>query len=175
VLQQEFKTCLSTTANITTWRHAAIAISRKHLGGAKFKRDYNSEPAPTWVAEQTGHTAYVAGNVYARGIEEAPGYVASARAEYRSLSRTWHSFLGFGVYLGVLPPNSLKRLREDNWKALKEHDLARHPWEAVDIEAEVQRRVKLELLKMNSPMRQAKGHKTKRVERVVIELGEEID
>ncbi|KFY80306.1 hypothetical protein V499_00824 [Pseudogymnoascus sp. VKM F-103] len=149
VLQQEFKAYLNTTAHITIWRHAAIAISRKHLGGAKFKRDYGSEPAPTWVAEQTGHTAYVAGNVYARGIEEAPGHVASARAEYRALSRSWHSFLGFGVYLGILPPNSLKRPREDSREGLKEHDQAGHLREAVNIEAEVQRRAKLELLKTN--------------------------
>jgi hypothetical protein len=175
VLQQEFKVYLNTTANITIWRHAAIAISRKHLGGAKFKRDYGSEPAPTWVAEQTGHTAYVAGNVYARGIEEAPSHVASARAEYRAHSRTWHSFLGFGVYLGVLPPNSLKRLRDDSGEGLKEHDPASHLRGAVDIKAEVQRRVKLELLKMNPPIRQAKRYKMKRVEQVVIELGGETD
>ncbi|KAL5344739.1 hypothetical protein ACLOAV_010431 [Pseudogymnoascus australis] len=120
ILQQAFRTWLNTDGNITTWRHAAIAISRKHLEGAKFKRDYGAEPAPTWAAEQTGHTAHVAGNVYARGIEEAPGHVASARAEYRALSRSWHSFLGFGVYLGVLPPNSLKRPREDD-RDIMEH------------------------------------------------------
>lgn len=176
VLQQEFKACLSTTANITTWRHAAIAISRKHLGGAKFKRDYNSEPAPTWVAEQTGHTAYVAGNVYARGIEEAPGHVASARAEYRALSRTWHSFFGFGAYLGVLPPNSLKRPRDESSRGIKDGNPNPSSYieEAeVDIEAEIQRRVKTEveaeverrvkeaLLQMNnSRLQQAKRQKT---------------
>ncbi|KFZ13107.1 hypothetical protein V501_03876 [Pseudogymnoascus sp. VKM F-4519 (FW-2642)] len=88
VLQQEFKAYLNTTANITLWRHAAIAISQKHLGGLKFKRHYGLEPAPTWAAEQTGHTANVAGNVYARGIEEAPGHVELARTDYRALSRT---------------------------------------------------------------------------------------
>jgi len=99
------------------------------------------------VAEQTGHPGYIAGNVHARGIEEAPGHVASAREEYRALSRTWHSFLGFGVYLGVLPSNSLKRPRDDSEEKLKERNPGSHPREAVDIEAEVQRRVKLELLK----------------------------
>jgi hypothetical protein len=170
VLQQEFKAYLNTTANITIWRHTAIAISRKHLGGAKFKRDYGSEPAPTWVAEQTGHTAYVAGNVYARGIEEAPGHVASARAEYRALSRTWHSFLGFGVYLGVLPPNSLKRRQEDSREEVKEHNLASPAMEIVDIEAEVQRRVKLELLNLDC-LHQVKRQKIKQAEQV--ELGKE--
>lgn len=145
VLQQEVKSYLKTTANINIWRHAAIAISRKHLGGAKFKRDYSSEPAPTWVAEQTGHTAYVAGNVYARGIEEAPGHVASARAQYRALSRTWHSFLGFGVYLGVLPPNSLKRPRDLSSIEVKDSNLSFRIGEVGDIEAEIQKRVKTEV------------------------------
>lgn len=151
ILQQAFRTWLNTDGNITTWRHAAIAISRKHLGGAKFKRDYGSEPAPTWAAEQTGHTAHVAGNVYARGIEEAPGHVASARAEYRALSRSWHSFLGFGVYLGVLPPNSLKRARDDAGETMAEHA------EPFDIEAEIQRRVRQELVRMKCvPLQSAK-------------------
>ncbi|KFY56414.1 hypothetical protein V496_06705 [Pseudogymnoascus sp. VKM F-4515 (FW-2607)] len=86
---------------------------------------------------------------YCNAAQEAPGHVASARAEYRALSRSWHSFLGFGVYLGILPPNTLKRPREDSREGLKEHDPASHLREAVDIEAEVQRRVKLELLKIN--------------------------
>jgi len=42
-----------------------------------------------------GHTAIIAGNAYAHGIEKAPGHVASARAEYRIISRAWYSFLGF--------------------------------------------------------------------------------
>jgi hypothetical protein len=186
VLQQEFKVHLNTNARIILWRHAAIAISRKHLGGAKFKRDYGSEPAPTWVAEQTGHTAHVAGNVYARGIEEAPGHVASARAEYRSLSRTWHSFLGFRVYLGILPPNSLKRPRDESSKGIKEGSLSSCVGEVEDIEAEIQRRVKTELkakverrvkealLRINdSYLPQVKRQKTEQVEQIAIEQGEE--
>ncbi|KAL5344753.1 hypothetical protein ACLOAV_010150 [Pseudogymnoascus australis] len=148
VLQQEFKAYLNTTANITLWRHAAIAISRKHLGGLKFKRDYGSEPAPTWAAEQTGHTANVAGNVYARGIEEAPGHVELARTEYRALSRTWHSFLGFGAYLGVLPPNSLKRPRDESRRGMKDRDVNLSSCireDEVDLEAEIQRRVEIEV------------------------------
>jgi hypothetical protein len=180
VLQQEFKAYLNTTANITLWRHAAIAISRKHLGGLKFKRDYGSEPAPTWVAEQTGHTANVAGNVYARGIEEAPGHVELARTEYRALSRTWHSFLGFGAYLGVLPPNSLKRPRDESSRGMKDgnpNPLSYIREAEVDIEAEIQRRVKTEveaeverrvkeaLLQVNdSRLQQVKRQKTNKIE-----------
>jgi hypothetical protein len=140
VLQHDLKASLNTTANITLWRHTAITISRKHLGGAKFKRDYGSEPAPSWVTEQTGYTAYIAGNIYMRGIEEAPGYVVAACTEYRALSRTWHSFLGFSTYLGVLPPNSLKRPRDNSSTVLLSSIR-----DVEYIKAEVQRRVKAEL------------------------------
>lgn len=142
-LQQEFKACLNTTTNIILWRHAAIAISRKHLEGAKFKQDYSSGLAPTWASKMAGHTALVAGNVYARGIEEAPGHVASACAEYRALCRAWHSFLGFGVYLGALPSNSLKRPSQE----LELEQQKKVRLEGMEIEAEVQRRVEQELCK----------------------------
>jgi hypothetical protein len=145
-LQQEFQTGLSSTGNITLWRHAAIAISRRHLNGAKFKRDYGSEPAPTWESEQAGHTAIVAGNVYARGIEEAPGHVASARVEFRALSRAWHSFLGFEAHLGMLPQNSLKR-KGYHIAGQEKEQLKRTCKEEIDIEVEIQRRVEQELYK----------------------------
>jgi hypothetical protein len=54
----------------------------------------------TWNDAQACHLADLAGSVYARGIEEAPGHVASARAEYRQISCAWHSCLGFALYLG---------------------------------------------------------------------------
>ncbi|KAL5347577.1 hypothetical protein ACLOAV_006985 [Pseudogymnoascus australis] len=145
VLQHEFQACLDTTANIALWRHAAIAISRKHLNGAKFKRDYGSELAPTWSIEQTGHTAIVAGNVYARGIEEAPGHVASARAEYRALSRAWHSFLGFSVYISASSSKSLKRSVEEGDGVDGRAQYKRSRLDDPNIEAEIQRRVEQEL------------------------------
>ena len=43
---------------------------------------------------QTAHPGPCAGQVYARGLEEAPGHVASAKAEYRQISIEWHRFLG---------------------------------------------------------------------------------
>jgi hypothetical protein len=101
ILKREFDLHLSTHANIVIWRHCAIAISRKHLKSGKFKKDYGAQPTPTWIDEQSAHGTLRAGLVYARGIEEAPGHVASARAEYRALSREWHAFLGFKVYSGA--------------------------------------------------------------------------
>jgi hypothetical protein len=43
----------------------------------------------------------MAGSCYARDIREARSHIASIRAEYRQLSRSWHACLGFGV---PLPP-----------------------------------------------------------------------
>src|SRR6201995_4619968 len=54
----------------------------------------------TWNDGQACHAADLAASIYARGIEEAPGHFASARAEYRQISREWHSWLGFAFYLG---------------------------------------------------------------------------
>jgi hypothetical protein len=100
ILKQEFKIRLNTEANIQIWRHTAIAISRRHLKQAKFNKDYDIGTGMTWNDAQACHLADLAGCIYARGIEEAPGHVASARAEYRQVSRAWHSWLGFALYLG---------------------------------------------------------------------------
>jgi hypothetical protein len=81
VISREFKSVLATEANIQIWRHAAIAINRRRLRQAKFKKDFDL--GITWNDEQAGHSSYLAGCIYARGIEEAAGHVASARAEYR--------------------------------------------------------------------------------------------
>jgi hypothetical protein len=100
VLKSQFKMHLDTEARILTWRHAAIAINRKHLPQAKFKKDYGIDVgSTTWNDEQAAHPAKLAGSIYARGIEEAPGHVEAARAEYRQISRAWHSWLGFALYL----------------------------------------------------------------------------
>jgi hypothetical protein len=77
--------------NIPVYRHLAIAISRKHLAGSGFKRDYGPENLDT----QATHTPWTAGRIYARGLEEAPGHVQARRAEYRKISQEWHRFLGF--------------------------------------------------------------------------------
>ncbi|KAM0689937.1 hypothetical protein Q7P36_008703 [Cladosporium allicinum] len=76
-----------------TYRHVAIAISRRHLAQGGFKRDYDVEESAT--DRQTAHTSWTAGRLYTRGIEEAPGHVEARRAGFRMVSRSWHKFLGF--------------------------------------------------------------------------------
>jgi hypothetical protein len=78
---------------LSTYRHVAIAISRRHLIQGGFKRDYDVEEQASDV--QTTHTSWMAGRLYARGLEEAPGHVEARRAEFRMVSRRWHKFLGF--------------------------------------------------------------------------------
>lgn len=82
-----------------TYRHIANAVSRQHLKCGDYKRDYWMDKK--LADERATHGSWVAGTVYARGLQEAPGYVEARRMEYRAISREWHNFLGFRVYLGA--------------------------------------------------------------------------
>lgn len=93
---------------ISTYRHVAIALSRRHLRGGGFRRDYGIEEKSS--DRQTTHNSWTVGRLYARGLEEAPGFVEARRPELRAISREWHKFLGFSVCLGVQ-----KRYFEDDY------------------------------------------------------------
>jgi hypothetical protein len=85
--------------SILIYRHIAIVISRQHLPSGGFKKDYGVDKKI--ADEQATHGTWVAGTVYARGLQEAPRHIKMRSIEYRAVSREWHSFLGFRVYLGV--------------------------------------------------------------------------
>ncbi|GKU14558.1 unnamed protein product [Fusarium langsethiae] len=97
-LSRTFKLSFGTETNIQMWRHAAIAISRRHLQQAKFKKDFIEAVSWAWNDEMAAHSTRIAGLTYARGLEEAPGHIAGAKAEYRRISREWHAWLGFGGF-----------------------------------------------------------------------------
>jgi hypothetical protein len=102
VIKEAFRHGLQAKASTVLWRHASIAISRRHLPeGYKFKRDYGLDEESSAIDLQAAHTSRIAGSCYARDVREAHGHVASIRAEYRQLSRSWHTCMGFGV---PLPP-----------------------------------------------------------------------
>jgi hypothetical protein len=102
IISEELRRFLKTKANVSLWRHAAVAISRRHLPeGCQFKRDYGPNEKSAVMDLQAAHTSRMAGSCYARDVREAHGHVASIRAEYRQLSRNWHICMGFGV---PLPP-----------------------------------------------------------------------
>ena len=97
ILKPEAKRYLKTELNVQIYRHAAIAISRQHLPSGGFKRDYDL--VDSQIDGQATHASWTAGTVYARGLEEAPGHVEARKAAYRTISREWHTFLGFSTYL----------------------------------------------------------------------------
>lgn len=98
VLKRETTEHLKVPLVIMMYRHMAIAISRQHLRCGGFKRDYGIDKK--MADEQATHGSWYAGTIYARGLQEAPGHVAARKSEYRTVSREWHNFLGFRVFLG---------------------------------------------------------------------------
>jgi hypothetical protein len=99
VLKAQTSNCFNTALNVTTYRHLSIAISRTHLNCGGFKKDYGLEECAS--DQQSAHSSWTAGTIYARGLEEAAGHVQNRRAEYRAVSREWHQFLGFIGGLGA--------------------------------------------------------------------------
>jgi hypothetical protein len=95
VLRQESQDRFKTPLGTATYRHIAIAMSRRHLAEGGFKRDYGVEENA--ADQQTAHSTWTAGRLYARGLEEAPGHVESRRAGFRHISRQWYGFIGFSV------------------------------------------------------------------------------
>lgn len=96
---------LSPGLNVLKWRHIAISISRRHLAeGYQFKRDYSLHEGNTAMDLQASHTSNRASITYARDRRAGPGFSNVLTNEFRTISRSWHAFLGFG---GVaLPPRN---------------------------------------------------------------------
>ncbi|CAG8059412.1 unnamed protein product, partial [Penicillium salamii] len=110
VLQRESRLGLNgQTVNVASWRHIAIALSRRFLRTTSaFPQNAQDDQNPETTTDdddadiedhfqdlQAGHSSHVAGIVYARQINEAPGSLASRRAMFRQVSQDWHRFLGF--------------------------------------------------------------------------------
>jgi hypothetical protein len=93
VIRKSFEVELGIAMDVPSYRHLAIAISRKHLPCGGFKRDYGLEDSK--FDRQSTHSSWTAGSIDVRGLEEAAGHVEARKAEYLSVSREWHTFLGF--------------------------------------------------------------------------------
>lgn len=135
VLEREAKVHLNTKLNITSYGHAAIAISRVHLKCVGFKRDYGVLEKE--VDQQASHSAWVAGTVYARGLQEALGHVEARRAQYRAISREWHGFLGFVLDLG-LRKRDCPDGGEELWNPLAPPAKRTRPYVMVEMQDEMQ-------------------------------------
>jgi superfamily II DNA helicase RecQ len=94
--------------SVSSYRHCAIALSRRFCGEDGFTEEVRDEEEQeedetTWYSPQdnaqdlqAGHGTHVAGMIYARGLHEASGVIASLRARFRRESLRWHSrVLGF--------------------------------------------------------------------------------
>lgn len=110
VLQRESRLGLNgQTVNVASWRHIAIALSRRFLrADSAFLQNAKDEQVPEMATAdddeeaedsfhdlQAGHSSHVAGIAYARQINEAPGTMAFRKAKFRQVSQDWHHFLGF--------------------------------------------------------------------------------
>jgi hypothetical protein len=100
---------LSPGMQVLTWRHLAIAMSIRHLPeGSRFKRDYSLHEGNAAMDLQAAHTSNRASCSYARDKTAGPWSTNMLTHEFRTISRNWHAFLGFG---GVpLPPRSESKI-----------------------------------------------------------------
>ena len=103
-LKRESRVGLGQELTIAGYREIAIGISRRFLRGSTAFRAEEDDENQEWdeenfvsaiADEQAGHTAHIAGMIYARGIMEQAGAVADKRQQFRISSTDWHRFLGF--------------------------------------------------------------------------------
>ena len=100
-IKRESKIGLGQELHIQSYRDIAIGISRRFMRGKtafdsdKEQEDSKDEDEEGIADLQAGHTSHIAGLIYARGIMERTGVVASKRQLFRASSVDWHVFLAF--------------------------------------------------------------------------------
>jgi superfamily II DNA helicase RecQ len=90
--------------NISSYRHVAIAISRKYLTAVEQFVDVvdasdeqgDAVDGTTPLDAQASHSSYVAQLVYGRDGQAVAGSLPTSRDKFRTVSRAWHSLLGCG-------------------------------------------------------------------------------
>ena len=94
-LKRESRIRIGQELTIAAYREIAIGISRRFLRGSAAFRTEEGEENEEWAEEnigasiadeQAGHSAHVAGLIYARGIMEQAGAVADKRQQFWTLS-----------------------------------------------------------------------------------------
>ncbi|TKA39473.1 hypothetical protein B0A49_14047 [Cryomyces minteri] len=142
-MKRESVVGLGQELTIQAYREVAIGISRKYMRGSTTFRmdeededgDWNEDEGAAIADEQAGHTSHIAGMIYARGVMEQSGVVASKRQRFRASSITWHRFLGFassreqavagrGAKRTAAPFEvETEEARVDRWKKLRTTDV----------------------------------------------------
>jgi len=93
VMKRESLVGLGFEMTIQSYRELAIGISRRYMRGQAFRMDEDDEDGDWQEGEknevmnlQAGHTAHVAGMIYAREIMKRSGEVVSKRQKFRECS-----------------------------------------------------------------------------------------
>jgi superfamily II DNA helicase RecQ len=142
-LKRESRIAIGQEWTMAAYREMAIGISRRFLRGSTAFKTEEGEESEAWeeenirasiADEQAGHTAHVAGLIYARGIMEQAGAVADKRQQFRTSSTDWHRFLGFqeGVEEETISKKRKRapfeseadEARMDRWGRLRKMDTA---------------------------------------------------
>ncbi len=147
VMKRESLVGLRFEMTIQSYRELAIGISRRYMRGQAFRMDEDDEDGDWQEGEkdevmdlQAGHTAHVAGMIYARGIMERSGEVASKRQKFRECSEMWHRFLGFESAVNI--ENSQERKRKMTTFESEAEEGRMHRWKrlrSITIENELKR------------------------------------
>ncbi|KAI4749955.1 hypothetical protein E4T51_16663 [Aureobasidium sp. EXF-12344] len=96
--------------NISSYRHLAIAISRRYLTAAEQFIDTvdasdehgdAAEKTTNPLDAQASHSSYVAQLVYGRDGQAIAGSLLTSRDKFRTVSRAWHSLLECGLTPGA--------------------------------------------------------------------------
>jgi hypothetical protein len=147
--------------NIPAYCDIAIAISRRFMrGDSKFPKNKHQELAPDAddgedddedddpirvaramdqiADQQAGHSPHIAESIYARGIMEAQGVMASERERYRRSSTGWHMFLRFGSSELVAKMSNGMPWTPDMAEAKKRREERRWDLQQVSMEAKLQ-------------------------------------
>jgi superfamily II DNA helicase RecQ len=140
LLQSESQRGLGYPLNISSYRHLAIAISRRYFQGPlSFAFNHTDDDDEEDDGElhhimdaQAAHSSHVAGQVYARGTTELAGSLTHLRQRFHSASQMWHRFLQFeSSYLSVHHgkryrdpfEDEYERLHLARWKRIRDLDL----------------------------------------------------
>ncbi|CAD0046302.1 unnamed protein product [Aureobasidium pullulans] len=108
--------------NISSYRHLAIAISRRYLTAAEQFIDAvdasdehgdAAEKTTNPLDAQASHSSYVAQLVYGRDGQAIAGSLLTSRDKFRTVSRAWHALLECDLTLEVGKKGSNKANDDD--------------------------------------------------------------
>jgi superfamily II DNA helicase RecQ len=116
-LERATRKGLGHALHIPAYRDVAISINRRYTRGkTAFDKDEGSndgsdgETGEDEIGDlQAGHGSHIAGMVYARGMFEMDGAVASKRQQYRQSSIDWHRLLAIQSAVEIRPGQKRKR------------------------------------------------------------------